>query len=55
MSDFEKRLDISLEDLAGLGTPYISPTGLLRAKNCDVVWDSDAEVRYPDTNETVEA
>jgi len=42
-SDFEKRLDVSLEDLAGLGTPYISPTGLYRAKNCDVVYDTDWE------------
>lgn len=40
-SDFEKRLDINLEDLAGLGRDYISPDGLYKAKNIKVVWDSD--------------
>lgn len=39
-ADFERRLKVSLEDIAGLGTPYISPTGLWRAKNCEVVFDS---------------
>lgn len=39
-SDFERRLDVSLEDLALLGNPYISPTGLNNAKNVDIVWDS---------------
>ena len=42
-SDFEKRLDVSLEDIAGLGTPYISPTGLYRAKNVKVIYDTDWE------------
>ena len=42
-SDFERRLDVSLEDLAGLGTPYISPTGLYRAKNCKVIYDTEWE------------
>lgn len=40
-SDFDHKLDVSLEDLAGLGREYISPTGLLKAKNCDIVWDSN--------------
>ena len=44
-SDFERRLDVSLDDLAGIGQLYISPTGLLQAKNCEIVWDSDEEVR----------
>lgn len=42
-ADFEHRLKVSLEDIAGLGRPYISPTGLLHAKNVTVVWDSDQE------------
>lgn len=44
-SDFEHRLKVSLEDLAGLGRPYISPTGLLHGENVRIVWDSDLEVR----------
>ena len=40
-SDLEKRLKVNLDDLAGLGRPYISPTGLFKAKNIKVVWDSD--------------
>ena len=42
-SDHERRLQVSTEDLAGVGTPYISPAGLLHAENCDIVWDSDLE------------
>lgn len=38
-SDFERRLDVNLEDLAGLGRPYISPLGLFKAKNAVIVWD----------------
>jgi len=41
LSDFEKRLKIDLTDLAGLGRPYISPTGLYLAENVKVIWDSD--------------
>jgi len=44
-ADFEYRLDINLEDLAGLGQKYISPTGLFKALNCEVVWDSDLETQ----------
>jgi len=43
-SDFERRLDVNLEDLAGLGRQYISPDGLFKAKNVWVVWDSDEVV-----------
>ena len=43
-SDIERRLKCSLEDLEGLGRPYISPTGLLHAENVDIIWDSDKEV-----------
>lgn len=44
VSDVEKRLKVNIEDLAGLGRQYISPTGLYKAKNCSVVWDSDMEI-----------
>ena len=40
-SDFERRLEVNLEDLAGLGREYISPVGLFHAKNVRIVWDSD--------------
>lgn len=46
-SDVEHRLQCSLEDLAGLGRPYISPVGLYHAKNIDIVWDSDKETALP--------
>lgn len=39
-SDFEKRLKVDLTDIAGLGRPYLSPTGIYKAKNIDLVWDS---------------
>jgi len=42
--DVEKRLQYSDEDLLGLGIKYISPTGLSRAKNVSVIWDSKDEV-----------
>lgn len=38
-SDFERRLQVNLEDLAGLGKPYISPMGLFHAENVDIIWD----------------
>ena len=34
-------LGVDISDLAGLGKPYISPTGLYNAKNVDVIIDSD--------------
>jgi hypothetical protein len=48
-ADYEHRCRVSLEDIAGIGTPYISPTGWWNARktNMDVIWDSDKEVRFP--------
>lgn len=43
-SDKDRRLQVNLEDIEGLGRPYISPTGLYQAKNCEVIWDSDEEI-----------
>lgn len=43
-ADFERRLNVSLEDLADIGRPYISPFGLYRAKNVEKVWESDLAV-----------
>lgn len=34
-------LRVDLSDIAGLKKPYISPDGLLFAKNIRVIWDSD--------------
>jgi hypothetical protein len=42
-SDYAHKLIVSLEDLAGIGRPYISPFGLSKAKNITWVWDSDTE------------
>ena len=39
-SDPERRLDVSLDPILGFD-PYISPVGLLKAKNCVLVWDSN--------------
>ena len=39
-SDPEKRLDVSYDDLIGIGRPYISPMGIYHAKNVDLIWDS---------------
>ena len=41
--DHERRLQVSLEDVVGLGIPYISPTGLSKAKNVEVIWRYCAE------------
>lgn len=38
------KLKVDLSDLAGLGRPYLSPDGLLFAKNVRVVWDSDGNL-----------
>lgn len=40
VSDVENRIGASLADLAGLGRPYISPTGLTKAKNVTCIYDS---------------
>ena len=34
-------LEANLEDFVGLGRPYISPEGLFRAKNLELIIDSD--------------
>lgn len=39
-ADTEKRLKVRLDDLLGLGRPYLSPDGLVKGENCEVVWDS---------------
>lgn len=39
----EPKLRVDYSDLAGLGRPYISPTGLLFAPNVICEWDSDNE------------
>lgn len=36
-----KLLNVDLSDLAGLGRPYLSPDGLMVAKNVRCKWDSD--------------
>ena len=41
-ADFERRLIVNLEDLAGLGREYISPFGLYQAKNVDIIWTASA-------------
>jgi hypothetical protein len=38
-SDFERRLDVDFDD-TGLGHEYLSPDGLLNARNVEIVWDS---------------
>ena len=47
-SDFERRLEVSLEDLAFIGNPYISPTGIANAGNIKVIWDSKYSHAYQD-------
>lgn len=39
-ADFQRRLNLDLSDLAGLGKPYISPTGLAECKDFEVIFDS---------------
>ena len=43
-SDFEHRLESKLDDVAGLGIKYISPTGIFNSPNFEIVWDSDDAV-----------
>jgi hypothetical protein len=40
-SDFKHTLDLNLEDIAGLGTKYISPTGLYKSPSLVLIWNSD--------------
>jgi len=44
-SDPERRMGASDEDILGLGIPYVSPTGLSKAKNVRCKWDSNNEVQ----------
>lgn len=46
-SDPERRIGASLEDLAGLGRPYVSPDDLANAPHVTCVWDSDWEKKKP--------
>lgn len=39
-------IDANWEDLAGLGVPYISPTGLFHAKNIQIIADSNDLVGF---------
>ena len=41
VADFEKRGRYNLDDLVGLGRPYLSPQGLLSVPNFYIVYDSD--------------
>ena len=41
MSYIDNSLEANLSDLVGLGKPYISPTGLYKAKKLEVIIDSD--------------
>lgn len=51
-ADYERRAAVRLDDIAGIGRPYISPTGWWNARvgyrpggNMEVVWDSDKELQ----------
>ena len=39
--DVDNRIGASLEDIAGIGRPYISPTGIFNAKNVRILIDSN--------------
>jgi len=43
--DYADRLGVSYDDALGLGIPYLSPTGLDKAKRKRLVWDSAYERR----------
>lgn len=40
LNDYSQCLDVNLEDLAGLGRQYLSPTGIYKAKNATVIHDT---------------
>jgi len=48
-ADHQRRLGASLEDVAGLGRPYISPTGIYNS-DVTVIGDSDDMIRVPNGN-----
>jgi len=39
-SDFEKRLKVSLDDISSIGRKYISPYGLYKAENVEIIWEA---------------
>jgi hypothetical protein len=41
-ADVERRLLVDTSDLLGLGMPYVTPDDIRRARNVEVVWDSDS-------------
>ena len=41
-ADVERRLDVNLDPILGF-KPYISPVGLLKGKNVEIIWDSEQE------------
>lgn len=41
LCDVERRIGASLDDLAGLGREYISPTGLTKGTGVELVYDSN--------------
>lgn len=45
-ADFQRYLQCNLEDVAGIGSPYISPTGIYKAllRYGQIIWDSDDEI-----------
>ena len=40
-ADFERRLDLNLEDVVGLGELYISPTGIWNSNSLTCIFDTD--------------
>jgi len=40
-ADFERRLKVSLDDIASIGRQYISPYGLYKAENVKIIWESN--------------
>lgn len=47
-ADAEKRIQYDLSDLAGIGKPYISPSGLADAKNLRIKYDSRNDIEGKD-------
>jgi hypothetical protein len=40
-ADYERRMKVNLEDVVGLGQLYISPTGLWKSTNVDIIIDTN--------------
>lgn len=43
--DPENRMGVDFSDVLGIGRPYVSPTGLYKASNLKIVWDSDNTIK----------